>query len=124
MTAPAKFDARAAWAALDDEQRRAIGEAALLLQVSSETNCSLPDSDGPYDALARRWEHAETAAWQLLGEAVSSEARDYPDGPDLAALGIRACRNCGCTTESGCAGGCWWVGADLCSSCGEKVPDR
>jgi hypothetical protein len=30
---------------------------------------------------------------------------------------VRACRVCGCTDEWGCAEGCWWVEADLCSSC-------
>ncbi|AVP97940.1 hypothetical protein C7S18_12335 [Ahniella affigens] len=29
----------------------------------------------------------------------------------------RACRVCGCTAITACASGCWWVEADLCSSC-------
>lgn len=29
----------------------------------------------------------------------------------------RTCRNCGCTDSQACAGGCWWIEADLCSSC-------
>lgn len=34
----------------------------------------------------------------------------------------RACRECGCTDERACPGGCWWVpddqhGGYLCSSC-------
>lgn len=29
----------------------------------------------------------------------------------------RACRSCGCTDDLACEGGCWWVEADLCSSC-------
>jgi hypothetical protein len=28
------------------------------------------------------------------------------------------CRVCGCTNFSACAGGCWWVEDDLCSTCG------
>ena len=28
-----------------------------------------------------------------------------------------ACRECGCTNEFACAGGCWWVEPDLCSAC-------
>lgn len=27
------------------------------------------------------------------------------------------CRKCGCTDLQACAGGCWWVEPDLCSSC-------
>lgn len=31
---------------------------------------------------------------------------------------VRSCRVCGCTDEIACPGGCSWVSADLCSSCG------
>jgi hypothetical protein len=27
------------------------------------------------------------------------------------------CRVCGCTNAQACAGGCFWVEEDLCSSC-------
>jgi hypothetical protein len=29
----------------------------------------------------------------------------------------QVCRVCACTNFSACAGGCWWVEDDLCSSC-------
>lgn len=29
----------------------------------------------------------------------------------------QACRVCGCTWTNACAGGCYWVEQDLCSSC-------
>lgn len=32
----------------------------------------------------------------------------------------RACRVCGCTDCQACEGGCWWVAADLCSSCADN----
>lgn len=32
-------------------------------------------------------------------------------------LGHPLCRVCGCTSYAACAGGCWWVEADLCSAC-------
>lgn len=39
-----------------------------------------------------------------------------------ARLGVRKCRRCGCTENSACDGGCWWVDVDLCSRCnGEKT---
>lgn len=35
--------------------------------------------------------------------------------------GQMACRTCGCTNDWACEDGCWWVQADLCSSClGER----
>lgn len=35
---------------------------------------------------------------------------------------VRRCRECGCTDLQACAGGCWWVGPDLCSTCEKKTP--
>jgi hypothetical protein len=37
------------------------------------------------------------------------------------ALGGEACRVCGCTQHAACAGGCFWVEPELCSSC---TPDE
>lgn len=31
--------------------------------------------------------------------------------------GGRQCRECGCTDNAACPGGCSWVGLDLCSDC-------
>lgn len=39
-----------------------------------------------------------------------------------AAAAVRSCRVCRCTDDHACAGGCWWVEADLCSSCREQAP--
>lgn len=36
-----------------------------------------------------------------------------------AATSERSCRECGCTTDRSCPGGCSWIGPDLCSACGE-----
>lgn len=35
------------------------------------------------------------------------------DGPALDGV----CRECGCTDDRACPGGCWWVEPDLCSAC-------
>lgn len=118
----ARFDPRAAWAALSDDERRAIGEACLLQHIATEAWLLIDDAaDGNFsDAelkAARRWEHAEQEAARILAETIPIDADLYPGGPDLAALGIRACRECGCTQESGCAGGCSWIEPDLCSAC-------
>jgi hypothetical protein len=31
--------------------------------------------------------------------------------------GLRSCRVCGCTNDFACDDGCYWVEADLCSTC-------
>lgn len=33
----------------------------------------------------------------------------------------QVCRVCGCSNFSACAGGCWWVDDDLCSSCDDPT---
>jgi hypothetical protein len=33
----------------------------------------------------------------------------------------RRCHVCGCTWHNACPGSCWWIGADLCSSCGPNA---
>jgi len=35
--------------------------------------------------------------------------------------GRQFCRVCGCSWNRACAGGCYWVEADLCSSCAKHV---
>ena len=32
------------------------------------------------------------------------------------------CRVCGCTWDTPCEGGCYWVEDDLCSACCDKDP--
>lgn len=118
-----RFDARATWAALDDEQRRRIGEAAVLLQVSTEAqmlSSVFPDPTPERLLADRRWCTAEQIAWAMLEEMVPADA-DLFDGPDLLALGIRSCRVCGCTDEFGCTKGCSWVEFDLCSACASEA---
>ncbi len=43
----------------------------------------------------------------------------YPVEEECAEAGI--CRTCGCTDTHACAGGCWWVEADLCSACAPQA---
>ncbi len=47
-----------------------------------------------------------------LGERLAAGVGEWP-----APTPLRACRVCGCTDDFGCAGGCWWTEADLCSAC-------
>lgn len=40
------------------------------------------------------------------------------------AEGVATCRVCGCTNETPCEDGCWWIEPDLCSSCRPATPER
>jgi len=119
-----RFNPRTTWDALDADQQRAIGEAALLLHVSTEGQgfpWEKPDPSPERLKADRRWAHAEQVAWNLLTETIPADADLYPDGPDLSAMDIRACRVCGCTDDSACPDGCSWIEDDLCSAC---APER
>lgn len=105
------FDARAYLAALSPPQQRALGEAMLVTLMTYDSQIQLVPP-----AARKRWWHAVVAVSERVSGLVPAPAH-YPAGPDLAALGIRACRVCGCTDISACRGGCSWVAEELCSSC-------
>jgi hypothetical protein len=107
-----RFDPRAAWSALDPEQQRRLGEAAILLSAVFRGQEAATERW----QVTERWEHAETEVFHMI-EAFAPDLAAYPEGPDLAAIGIRSCRECGCTDRSACAEGCSWVDDDLCSRC-------
>lgn len=57
------------------------------------------------------------AAGVPTGEWVELEGVRFDEGA-IPGLGIvRACRECGCTDDRSCPGGCSWVELDLCSAC-------
>jgi hypothetical protein len=103
-----RFDARAYWDGLSAEDQRQFGALAMLFLVAGDA------------VHGSRWDHAFEEAEKRIAELVPKAAH-YPGGPDLAALGIRACRQCGCTDESACEDGCHWVGPDLCSRCAPEA---
>jgi hypothetical protein len=109
------FDARVFWSRLPAELQTKVGETAVLLALAMRA--PLDDS---------RWLHAkDEAVLRLTGLAGRMwNLAPFPDEPDLAAFGIRACRSCGCTDMSGCEHGCIWVAADLCSACARPAPAR
>lgn len=51
------------------------------------------------------------------GVGVIYQASTLVEALRLAANPISTCRVCGCTDDHACEGGCWWVEADLCSTC-------
>lgn len=44
--------------------------------------------------------------------------------PELLIQLKRRCSKCGCTDDHACPGGCWWIGAELCSQCGPSGSSR
>ena len=50
------------------------------------------------------WDHEERRARAWILEVVREDD-------------VRTCRECGCTDDAACDGGCWWVKDDLCSAC-------
>ena len=63
----------------------------------------------------------QTARWLIENELAFSPGGEpsimlTPRGVDVANGGAQ-CRECGCTDNSGCEDGCYWVEDDLCSAC-------
>ena len=104
-----RFNPRAYWEALSPHQQRAVGEAALLIALFEAEHY-------PSDTVTARCAHAMDEACRILSTVIG-DASVWPEGPDLAVLGIAACRVCGCTEYSACPDGCSWVADDLCSAC-------
>lgn len=48
----------------------------------------------------------------LRASTTADEGGTLTEGP-----AVRRCRDCGCTDDRACSPPCWWVEADLCSSC-------
>jgi hypothetical protein len=111
--AAGKFDAAALWEQLPEAVRRRIGVAAIVEGYArAMANHVGPDRAAGFYA-------AEEAAGRVLLESLPARVigRGGPLLPDLAPLGVRACRRCGCTDAVGCEEGCAWVDTDLCSNC-------
>ena len=57
----------------------------------------------------------------ILRQSSTDIARQVDAGAFSATPAVdllaRQCRGCGCTDDEPCAGGCFWVAADLCSTC-------
>lgn len=79
------------------------------------------DSWGMADVLPPRLKALGIDAKKILDEHAPVEKKE----PEKAGKGkaskrkpaVRKCRECGCTEEEACEGGCEWVEPDLCSAC-------
>jgi hypothetical protein len=72
---------------------------------------------------ALRWRggHPATAVWPNVEEILA--VHGHSGATELVWLdkepSDRICRACGCTDDTACLGGCYWVAEDLCSQCGD-----
>lgn len=107
------FDVTTAWQGLPADQQRVIGAAAIAAGLGE--NGAM---EGRRPAVGFAAAPVEAAI--LLGRAVAAALPGpFAEGalPDLAALGIRTCRRCGCTEQCACPDRCAWAEPDLCTSC-------
>lgn len=108
------FDPATLWNSLDEEQRQALGVAAI-----AHIAGAIGTSEG-YAPL-RAFDAADIEGFGALVRILRDVAPEWsanPVPPDLTALGVPQCRSCGCTDNVACDEGCCWVQPGLCSSCG------
>lgn len=120
-SAPAHvLDPLTAWLALPPDVQQLIGATAIAITVGA-LGVDLAVERGDPAAHRSRYAASEEAQ-SLLRALVAINVLDgddtvLPPRPDLRPLGIRQCRECGCTDDFACDGGCSWVETDLCSVC-------
>lgn len=122
MTTPA-FDLLAAWRRLPPDLQERAGAAALAHALGLRGAME----DTPWEtAFCAAQEAGSAVLERLIEEHLVPRGEPLPR-PDLSALGVRACRACGCTDGCGCPEGCEWVGPvgrselrPLCSSCADS----
>ena len=119
-----RFDGAAAWAALDEETRKAVGALVLEWVVAYAGE----DATGPADEESwprhRMFAHGApvlldmliSAASEALAPSCPALTDDKREFPVPSLLGP-VCRVCGCTEYDACPGGCGWAEPDLCTSC-------
>ncbi|MFG1270811.1 hypothetical protein V5F40_22935 [Xanthobacter sp. DSM 14520] len=116
--APVGFtDPAAIWAALPPEVQQQIGIAAITMTLGSlgQTAGLIPD----HGYAAAELEALQVIRLHLEQCAPEAFSKGEAKLPRLSALGIRACRHCGCTDDIGCPDGCSWIAEEVCSSCAD-----
>lgn len=124
-----RFDAAAAWAALDDAQRAEIGTHAL--EIVLVWHLQALEGPGPESALPPVYARVTSAADNILLSSLETLVRDcLPDGaftapdgstPRVPSLVGGICRRCGCTHFDPCDERCGWAAVDLCTACVEPA---
>jgi hypothetical protein len=114
------FDSLAVWSGLSAGDQELIGAAALELVLCLHGQEIIDDVERvrPYEAAEP--EAFENLITMVLGSATShywdTLAQPLPLPPKIEA-GPGICRECQCTDDHACEGGCYWVEPDLCSAC-------
>jgi hypothetical protein len=117
----ARFDGFAMWAELDPEEQAEIGPAALELVAAWNLQERVYE-DAIGAPFAKLGDIADARIAQFLMEYftayIGREALEAPDGsPRVPSLLGQVCRDCGCTDDNACEGGCGWAKPDLCTAC-------
>ncbi|ACL61709.1 hypothetical protein [Methylobacterium nodulans] len=120
-----RFDGADIWLGLTREEQARIGAVAIELVASWRLRQRVYE-DQLSDILGRAAEAAETLLTRMLtmevSEALPDGALEAEDGvtPRVPLLLGGICRDCGCTQEDACPGGCGWAGEDQCSTCARE----
>ena len=119
---PPFFDAGASWDKLPPERQRQLGIIALTLGCAL---VGIDDGDGmEATALSSAADRSCTELNNLLVDEWDTLVPGARLTPDLNAVGVQACRSCGCTDNYGCAEPCWWAEPELCSNCVGKPKEE
>lgn len=111
MTIP-RFNGIERWAALTPEQQAAVG--AIALEYAA---CFIAADESENDIVARAAAANDFHVANKLLESVRGALPNTLFCDMVPSLVGQVCRECGCTEEDACPGGCSWVAEDLCSAC-------
>lgn len=100
--------------AMDAEAEVASGAARTKKTAEPEASSTSASETSPP---AKKRARAKAKKRTKKGKKTSRSAN--PGRKKSTAEKVRTCRECGCTDEYGCDGGCEWVEPDLCSACTE-----
>ncbi|ACL57486.1 hypothetical protein [Methylobacterium nodulans] len=123
-----RFSGAEVWVQLTQEEKAQIGAVAIELVASWRLRQRVYE-DQLSDIVGRAAEAAQVLLTRMLAmevsEALPDGALEAEDGitPRVPSLLGGICRDCGCTQEDACPGGCGWAGKDQCTACAaENAP--
>jgi hypothetical protein len=114
------------WQSLSPADQQRLGALAIATELAIQAVVSdqPPRSYREQHAYEITGDQAGVEFTALVREKLpSAYICDAPMRPDLNALGIRQCTQCGCTEQRGCLLGCSWVAPQLCSACISPRPE-
>jgi hypothetical protein len=119
MTKIERFDGAAAWAAMTEEERAAIGAFGIELAVAAHV-AAVTEDRADQEAVHRAAQAAGNKLIDIFDRAVMTAlpAGSLLDLPIPSLLGP-VCRVCGCSEQDACGFGCSWADAakTICTEC-------